>query len=76
MSKSVPCSTSNKDWEAESDARSLMEHCKITSDPERMAKAKKALVALEAEAEKTLAATKAAKGLKRAFLDRKDEGEY
>lgn len=52
------------DWEAESDARSLIEYNKIMKDPKRFARAKKALVKMEKEAEETLLHTKTAKKLK------------
>lgn len=63
MSKAV---TSN-DWEGESDARSLIAHHEIMNDPKRKKKAEKHLDRLHTEAKKQLAATKAAKGLKKAF---------
>lgn len=39
-----------KDWEAESDARTLIEYVRITKDKARMARAQKALGKLEDEA--------------------------
>jgi len=56
---------SDKSWEAESDARSLVEYNKIMADPKRLARAKKALVKMEREAEETLLHTKVAKKLKK-----------
>lgn len=58
-------SAEEKKWQAESDARSLMEANKIQSDPARLKKAKAALNTIEAEAKKTQAEAKVARKLKK-----------
>lgn len=55
------------DYKAESDARSLKDAMAVNKDPKRLKKAQGALKKMEAEAKRTLMETRAAQGLKRAF---------
>jgi len=55
---------SEDNWEAENDARALVEYTKITGDAKRFARAKKALKTIEEDAEKALLHTKVAKKLR------------
>lgn len=56
-----------KEWEAESDARTLIDAHKIRTDSKRFARAKKALTRLEKEAERTKLEAQVTKKLSKAI---------
>lgn len=61
----MPRLKTESDFEAESDARTLMRATEIQKDPKRLARAQRALKQVEKEAEETLMNSKVAKKLKR-----------
>lgn len=62
-------SKADQEWEAESDARTLMEYVKLQKDSKRWARAQKALKKMEHEAKEVQLQQKVARGLKRAFTE-------
>ena len=67
MASAAKAIKTERDWEAESDARTLMEYVEIQDDSARMGKAQKALGKLETEAKKASNLRKVATGLKASF---------
>lgn len=67
----MPQTKSERDWEAESDARTITDYVKLTKDSKRWARAQKALEKQEKEAKEAQLTRKVARGMKRAFPEDK-----